>query len=47
MDDFNFFKYVKFQIYEWLSLVKFLKPNWKDCQMIYETKDEANLYLDV
>ena len=44
---FSFLRYVKFQIYEWIRAMFNRAPDWQDCKMIYETKDEANLFLDV
>jgi hypothetical protein len=44
---FTFLRYVKFQVYDWLRTTFNKRLDWQDCNQIYETKDEANLFIDV
>jgi hypothetical protein len=44
---FHFFKYMKYVIYDWISLLCCCKPSWEDCQKIDESREEVNQQMDV
>ena len=46
-EDFNFFTYLKYTLYEWISLLCCCQPNWHDCKKITEAREEVNEQMDV
>ena len=36
--DFNFFTYIKYSIFEWISSLTCCSPNWEDCKKISQVR---------
>lgn len=45
--DFNFFRYIKYQIFNWVNTLFRCQIPWADCKKIEESRNEANMYMDV
>ena len=43
----HFGMYVKYSIYDWMKSVFCCELDWKDCQTIEETREEAIEQIDV
>ena len=37
----NFFRYLKYTIYDWIKTLFCCQPQWDDCQKIEEAREEA------
>lgn len=46
-DDFSFFKYVKYQIFDWTKTLCCIELDWEDCRLVDNTREEANCQMDV
>ena len=43
----NFFFYIKYSMYEWIRDLCFCQPSWKDCEEVYNAKEEAVEQMNV
>ena len=46
-ENFHFFKYLKYVLYDWLKNMCCCELDWEDCKQIEMARDEANEHIDV
>ena len=46
-EEFNFFTYIKYSIYDWIRLLCCCAPDWENCKRIQETRDEICQMIDI
>ena len=46
-ENFNFFRYIKYVIFDWIKTFGCNSPRWQDCEKIEEAREEVNEQMDV